>query len=338
MSYDLVIFDDDCDKHLPKHFFWKSNASTNFIGYGGPEFILKHWKSRNFILRRLHKLIFTLIFLYNNKRCSNILIYDDITFFMVLKIFFNRQFQLRITHLKDYESMPKWYQKIIFTLLGRVSNQTKIFVISKVSKRYLMYFYGIRCEVVTSMVDRDTFTGDQSFNSTLVYSGTVSRRNVIKSIVSLSKFALRELNVTKLVVMAPQIQPNQRQEIQEALSNLLTIEVIEAASDREIKEIYHQADYGIAFYDVMHNNVLKQNFPLKTLEYLASDIIPIANRIPAHRELLSHGFYFIELDNRSKIIEFNTKLSIPDIKKANRKLVNKLDCYFKIPGSYLSDY
>ena len=249
---------------------------------------------------------------------------------MVLKIFFNRRFDLRITHLKDYESMPKWYQNIIFTLLGMVSDNTKIFVISKLAKRYLKYSYGVRCEVVTSMVDRDNFTGDQSFNGTLVYSGTLSRRNVIRSLIFLSKFASCELNATKLVVMAPKIQPEQRQEIQEALSHLLTIEIIEAANDQEIKAIYHQADYGIAFYDIMHNNVLKHNFPLKTLEYLASDIIPIANRIPAHRELIRHGFSFIELDNRSKIIGFNTKLTLLDIKKANRKLVNELDCYFKI--------
>lgn len=333
MSYDLVIFDDDCDLHLPKHFFWKSNASTNFIGHGGSELILKHWKSRNFILRRVYKLIFTVIFLNKNKNCSNVLIYDDIVSLLVLKILLKRQFQIRITHLKDYESMPKWYQNIIFTILGRVSNNTNIFVISKVAKRYLTYCYGVRCEVVTSMVDRDTFTGDQSFNGTLVYSGTLSRRNVIKSIVFLSKFAARSLNVTKLVVMAPKIQPDQKQEIQEALSHLLTIEIIEAANDEEIKTIYYEADYGIAFYDIMHNKVLKQNFPLKTLEYLASDIIPIANGIPAHRELIRHGFSFIELNNRSEISGFNTKLSLSDIKQANRKLVNELDCYFKIPDS-----
>ncbi|MDB4046194.1 hypothetical protein N9501_08290 [Amylibacter sp.] len=180
------------------------------------------------------------------------------------------------------------------------------------------------------MVDRCFFVSSEHFNGNLVYSGTINGRNILPSLEKLSKFAVVYLKVKRLTIMAPKISSVQRCEMLELLSNILDVELIEAACPEVIKEVYSKADYGVAFYDVLHNKVLKQNFPLKTLEYLASDIIPIANDIPAHRELIQHGFKIIRLDNYSNIVQADPLFDVQQSKANNRRLVNRLDQYFTI--------
>lgn len=326
----MVILDDDCDVHFPDHFRWCANNKTIFIGYGGSKYIKRHWRSKNFILRRIFKYIYTLVLLVKSFRRPKILVYDDILFYILLRCLTVGHISLRITHLKDYEAMPKWYQNFIYSILGRFSKNNEVFVISKLAQRYLRCHYSIRTKVLTSMVDRTAFHGEKDFNGILVYSGTVSGRNIIDAIVHISKFASKYLNVSKLIVMAPKMTQLDKQQICSGLSCILTVEVIEGARDREIKSVYKRADYGIAFYDVYYNSILKQNFPLKTLEYLASDIIPIANKIPAHRELIDTGFCFVELDNNLNFLPLDSEFMTSEIKISNRRLVNRLDCYFTI--------
>ena len=330
MSFDLVIFDDDCDVHFPEHFKWRCSRETKYIGYGGPDNVKQHWKSKNFLVRRLYKLIYTLFSLKGSHGSKNILVYDDIVFYLFLALFSKNKISLRLTHLKDYERMNIGYRNLIYKCLGRVAGNSNIFVISEVAKRYLRRTYSIQSMVVPSMVDRRFFVSSEHFNGNLVYSGTINGRNILPSLEKLSKFAVDHLNVKRLLVMAPEISASQRFEISELLSNIIDVELIEAASPKVIKEVYAKADFGIAFYDVHHNKVLKQNFPLKTLEYLASDIIPIANDIPAHRELIQHGFKIIRLDNYSNVLQTDPLFDVKQFKSNNRRLVNRLDQYFTI--------
>ena len=150
------------------------------------------------------------------------------------------------------------------------------------------------------------------------------------ALIKIVKNVHQYLQINKLIIMAPKMSDNQRSEFLAALCGDLEVEIIENACSKKIKEVYSKADFGIAFYDVWFNNVLKQNFPLKTLEYLASNVIPIGNEIPAHRELIKHGFQFLKLDNSANFLPPSEGFSLEKAKICNRQLVNELDQYFTI--------
>lgn len=331
MLYDLIVFDDDCSIHLPEHFFWGGSDRTTYIGYGGPSYFEKHWRSNSFLLRRLYKIFCIFLVLVRKKnQYKSILVYDDIVVFLLFSLLTGKVINLRLSHLKDYERMGLYYRNFIYYCLSKRSRNSKIYVISKTAERYLRTNYGVICSVLTSMVNKESFPISKRCSGNLIYSGTVKGRNLTPSLIKIVRSARQYLQINKLIIMAPKLSDNQRSEFLETLSSDLEVEIIESASSKKIKEVYSGADFGIAFYDVWFNNVLKQNFPLKTLEYLASDIIPIGNDIPAHRELSKLGFEILKLDNGANFLPPSKNFSLKKAKISNRQLVNELDQYFTI--------
>lgn len=78
--------------------------------------------------------------------------------------------------------------------------------------------------------------------------------------------------------------------------------VTENATEKRLVEIYSKSLFGIYFYDVKHNNILKQNFPLKTLEYTSHKVFPVINKINAHIYLEIRGFKLILPNYNSQML------------------------------------
>lgn len=330
MSYDLVVFDDDIDIHCPKHFMFKTHKGTKFIGYSKRsepfERCILHRYSNNFILRRLYKLFTVLSYMRKNLTQQHILIYDDALSFIILKLLKNNEVVLRITHPKDKDTMPQIYTTSVYKLVSRYANTHNIYVISPLLKRYLKRYFDIDAMVWPSMVELETKDVDiYKKKNNVIYSGTLTNRGSISNFLHIVKQLQEYYAIDSLTILSPKIELADRELVLSwCTRHHLSVELHENFSQEKIKDIYKTARFGIAFYDVLHNHILKQNFPLKTLEYIAFGIIPVGNPINSHRWLSNRKIQFLFTGySDATIINFIRQDDLVDIAKNNRIWLGK---------------
>jgi|GEM_PF-5844101 len=330
MSYDLVVFDDDIDIHCPKHFMFRTHKDTKFIGYSKRkkpfERGILHPYSNNFILRRLYKLITVINFLRKKSVQQHILIYDDVLSFIILKFLKYDTLDLRITHPKDKDRMPQIYAASVYKLVSRYANAHNIHAISPVLKRYLKRYFNIDAMVWPSMVELETKGADiHKKQNNVIYSGTLTNRGSVSNFLNIVRQLQEHYAIDSLIILSPKIELADRELVLSWCSrHHLSVELHENLSHEQVKDIYKTARFGIAFYDVFHNHILKQNFPLKTLEYIAFGIIPVGNPINAHRWLSNREIQFLFTGYAdATITNFIKQDDLADVAKNNRMWLGK---------------
>jgi hypothetical protein len=329
MIYDLVIFDDDVSIHCPDHFFDYCGADTRYLGYSTTHTTLanfsSHIYSSNFIIRRLFKFFKFLRLKSAHKWSSSILIYDDIVFALLLKVLGYKYIFVRITHPKDLERMPSFYVTIIHILLKYCIPGQNISTISPLLRRYYRKRFKLYTNFWPSKVAINNEKSWLNKGPSVVYSGTLKGRGSISNLINIMDQLYQLYNVTNLYILAPEI-PNK---IQNEISKFCEkkkykIIHLEQATKTQIIDIYNKVTFGLAYYDVNHNKYLKQNFPLKTLEYINYGILPVCNPINAHIYLKNQGLKMILTHyNKPELLDWFSTAELNDIRRENYDLLSK---------------
>lgn len=328
MIYDFVIFDDDVSIHCPDHFFEFCGPDTRYLGYSKAQTMLVnfslHRYSSNFIIRRLFKFSEFLQIKSKDKWSSTILVYDDIAFALLLKVLGYKNISLRITHPKDLERMPSFYVKITHNLLKHCIQDQNISTISPLLRRYYRKRFNLYTNFWPSKVAIDHQKCRFNKEPSAVYSGTLKGRGSINNIINIMDQLHQLYDLTNLYIVAPEI-PN---EIQSELSRVCKqkrykIKCMEKVTQKQLIDIYNKVTFGVAYYDVNYNNYLKQNFPLKTLEYIKFGIVPVCNPINAHIYLKKQGLKMILTHYRKpELLEWVSNTDLNKIRDDNYDLLS----------------
>lgn len=302
MEYDLIILDDNALIHCPPHFYEKLSSTGLIVGYNNetlPNFI-EHRQSPNPVIRRIFKLCTSLPLLFTKKRRLKVLIYDDVLSAVIVSILFGWQHSvsLRLTHLKDREVMPWPYYCAVYYML-RIS-RIRTFCISMVMRRYLKLRFDIQSTLWPSRAERLKLNPmvPLSRRNSLVYSGTIQGRNFIENFQNHIAALISELDIEEIFIIAPYIDGGSEKDIYATIEkfNSVTVNLSENLDSKQIGEIYSRAKFGYAFYDWRTSSNLRQNFPLKTLEYIGAGVLPVVNMIHAHRELVRQGYKLVDIE------------------------------------------
>ncbi len=331
MIYDFVIFDDDVSIHCPDHFFEYCGPDTRYLGYSTAHTTLTnfswHRYSSNFIIRRIFKFIEFFRLKSAPKWSSSVLIYDDIAFALLLKVLGYKNVYLRITHPKDLERMPSFYVTIIHNLLKYFIQGQNISTISPVLRRYYRKRFKLFTKFWPSRVAINNDSNNNWLNKgpSVVYSGTLKGRGSIRNIIKIMDQLYQIYDLTHLYIVAPEIPKDLHDEISMLCKQKkYKMIYLERATKTQLIDIYNKVTFGLAYYDVKYNKYLKQNFPLKTLEYINYGVLPVCNPINAHRYLKKQGFKMILTHyNKPELLEMVSSTNLNKIIYKNYDLLSE---------------
>ena len=319
---------------------------------------LKKSSTKN-ILKRIFYSIYVIFYtwkiLFFNKEVKNskyILVHDDpimaLSAYVISKIK-NKKFIYRITHLKieELKQLPGFSTKLLTSVAETIRNfllnrADTVIVMSSAMKNYFKLFINNKIEVIPSCVDTSRtiinpiiseevrLIKEKINKDSLCYLGTVSGHRglsfIIKVISEIHKKGLkRQLNIFGV---------GSEEDFKKLKKTIIKYNLVDyvyvynSLPMSDLSFVLQDVKIGISPYFYEHNDVLKYNSPLKTMDYMSFEMFVIGSDIDDHKETIVKANSGLVTKNNindfsNAIIELDAQIQ----KLSKEELDNKINSF-----------